>query len=145
MKKLLLAATLMLSLRASTCVAPARAQDRSWPEYSLGARVHIVGIGALQRLLNERGYRVQVDNQFGAQTKAALIRCIGSEQSITLWSPRSGALMHTLPGTYIAFSPDDAMVTTGADNTLRLWNIKAARSWRAARGTMLSIVRAPAG
>lgn len=74
MKKLLLAATLLLSLSASTCAPPVMAQDRSWPEYSQGARVHIVGIGALQRLLNERGYRVKVDNQFGSQTKSALIR-----------------------------------------------------------------------
>ena len=51
---------------------------------------------------------------------------IAGEQSITLWSPRSGALMHTLPGAYIAFSPDGAMAATGADNTLRLWNIKSA-------------------
>lgn len=74
MKKLFALFALSLSLLASTCTAPARAQDHSWPQYSLGSQLHPFGIGILQRLLNGRGYRVGMDSAFGAQTRAALIR-----------------------------------------------------------------------
>ena len=74
MKKLFALLALSLSLLASTCTSPARAQDRSWPEYTLGSRTHPFGIGVLQQLLNARGYRVRMDSDFGAQTRAALLR-----------------------------------------------------------------------
>ena len=74
MNKLLVLFALSLSLPASTCTVPARAQDHSWPSYSLGSQTHPFGIGILQRLLNARGYRVKMDSAFGSQTRAALIR-----------------------------------------------------------------------
>jgi len=74
MKKLFALFALSLSLLASTCTAPAQAQEHRWPTYTLGSQRHPFGIAILQRLLNGRGYRVRVDSAFGAQTRNALIR-----------------------------------------------------------------------